>query len=103
MRSNARAVLQTRIGLKGLRRYVELEEELIEALGDLGYVDGHDARRSEMNIFVPTDDPAGAFERVKASERAHRCIAGMKAAFREIGQDDYTIIPPKDLASFSVT
>ena len=82
---------------------LELEEELIEILGNLGYVDGHDAGAGEMNIFIHTNDPAIAFERVKNSQRGRRCLARLKAAFREIGNDDYTILYPRDLTSFSVT
>ena len=44
---------------------IELEEIIIRSLGNLGKVDGHDAGSGEMNIFVLTDHPELAFERVK--------------------------------------
>ena len=82
---------------------LEFEEELIEILGDVGSVDGHDAGSGEMNIFVHTNDPSGAFERVKRSQRGQNCIRRLRVAFREIGRDEYTILYPKELSTFSVT
>jgi len=44
---------------------VRLEEAVVERLGDLGDVDGHDIGRGEMNIFIFTDDPRRAFDRIR--------------------------------------
>ena len=37
-----------------------------DGLGDVGIVDGHDFGSGEMNIFVHTDNPKSAFEKIKA-------------------------------------
>ena len=38
---------------------------MIKGLGDFGEVDGHDMGAGEMNIFVLTDQPQPAFDRIK--------------------------------------
>jgi hypothetical protein len=38
-------------------RLVALEDRLIEELGQLAMVDGHDFGLGQFNIFVLTDDP----------------------------------------------
>lgn len=81
---------------------LELEEALTESLGDLGDVDGHDAGSGEMNIFIFTDDPTRAFERVKAVLGAGDFMSRFKAAYREVGKDSFTIRYPAGLTDFSI-
>lgn len=40
---------------------LSMENELENALGAHGFVDGHDFGSGETNIFVETDTPADAF------------------------------------------
>ena len=42
-------------------RLVALEDRLIEELGEVATVDGHDFGSGEFNIFVLTDDPSTVF------------------------------------------
>ena len=81
---------------------VELEDTLIGCLSNLGEVDGHDAGSGEMNIFIHTDEPTVAFQRIK------HLLGGVdlsdaKAAFREMGKDDFTILYPTGLNHFAIT
>jgi len=44
-------------------RLVSLETKLIESLGEVGVVDGHDFGSGTFNIFVLTNEPTIAFTR----------------------------------------
>jgi hypothetical protein len=83
-------------------RLVALEDELIEKLGDLAMVDGHDFGSGQFNIFVLTDAPAASFR------KAHEIVATqgtpnvMRSAYRELDGEDYVILWPSSLTDFSV-
>ena len=74
----------------------------MRGLGKLGTVDGHDTGLGEMNIFILTDHPKAAFDRVKGILGEKRLMPEMKVAFRVIGTDEFTVIHPADLAHFSI-
>lgn len=81
---------------------VDLEEAIMEGLGDLGYVDGHDAGSGEMNIFVLTDEPKGAFEQIKRLSGIRAFMPDLKVAFRVIGEDRFIVLHPTGLAHFAI-
>ena len=81
---------------------IEIEEALEKAIGEFAAVDGHDAGSGEVNIFLLTDDPKRAFFEIKRVFGSKDFMVGLRAAFRECTQDDYEIIWPPDLISFSV-
>jgi|HubBroStandDraft_6_1064221.scaffolds.fasta_scaffold42425_2 hypothetical protein len=90
------------VSLKDYDEIVELEEDIIRGLGKLGTVDGHDAGLGEMNIFILTDYPKAAFDRVKGILGKKLPTLGLKVAFRVIGADEFTVLHPADLAHFSI-
>ena len=81
---------------------IELENMIINSLGVLGEVDGHDAGVNEMNIFIHTDHPEQAFERVISGIGTKEFMPELKAAFREIGTDIFTVLYPAGLKCFSI-
>ena len=81
---------------------IELEEAIMQRLGNLGDVDGHDAGSGEMNIFIHTDDPRLAFQRIEQVLGTRDFLPELKAAFRDIDADDYTILHPAGLSHFEV-
>ncbi len=88
--------------IKDYDEMIKLEEAIIKGLGDLGDVDGHDAGSREMNIFVLTNKPQLAFERVKAVLGTGDFMPDLKVAYREIGKNDFTIIHPSGLTRFTI-
>ena len=78
-------------------------EELVmaEFTGD-HVVDGHDAGSGEMNVFILTDDPLGAFREVRSILGAHPAWPGLRAAYRDLDEEGFTIVWPKGLASFDI-
>jgi hypothetical protein len=44
---------------------LSLEEAIVDGLGDLGIVDGHDIGPDEMNLLIDTDEPLLAFQRIR--------------------------------------
>jgi hypothetical protein len=80
---------------------VELEKIIMGNLTDLGCVDGHDAGAGEMNIFILTDSPKAAFDRIRQTPAMRDVMADLKVAYREIGEDDFVILHPAGLARFT--
>ena len=81
---------------------IRIEDALRTGIGNDAAVDGHDAGSGEMNIFLLTDDPNRAFQEVKKVLESLRATDTLRAAFRERTGDDYRIVWPPGLASFSV-
>ena len=81
---------------------IELEEAILRRLGNIGTVDGHDAGSGEINIFILTDHPTLAFERVKQVLGTKDFMPELKVAYREIGIDGFTILHPADLSHFGI-
>ena len=82
---------------------VELEETIIKELGSLGDVDGHDIGSDEANIFIMTDEPKLAFERIQTLVGMKYLMPDMKVAYREVGKETFTMIHPLGLAHFAIT
>lgn len=83
-------------------KLIELENAITSQIGGLGKVDGHDAGASEMNIFIYTDDPIAAFERACVASVPEEMLANMKAAFRDRGAEEFTVIYPNGLTRFKI-
>jgi len=81
---------------------IEIEEAIIKGLGGLGKVDGHDAGSGEMNIFIITDQPLFAFEQIQAILGSRDFMIDLKAAYRQMDSDDFTILYPFGLAHFQI-
>jgi hypothetical protein len=81
---------------------IEFEDEIIARLGNIGDVDGHDMGMGEMNIFIRTDHPKLAFDAIKLLPRAKPILSQLKVAYRDVGGDNYTILYPPELSSFSI-
>ena len=81
---------------------VEVEGVIMAALCGLGDVDGHDAGSGEMNIFILTDEPRLAFDRIKMVLGTRDFMPDLKVAYREIGGNEFTIIHPPDLTRFAI-
>ena len=83
-------------------RLIALEDQLIEKLGDIATVDGHDFGMGEFNIFVLTDAPSASFR------LAHEIISTqgipniMRSAYRDMDGEDYVILWPSSLKEFKV-
>lgn len=90
-------VLQTPAASSDFDDLVALEEQAESLLGDAGVVDGHDLGGGEMNIFVLTDDPLRAFDRLKPL-----VAADFAAAYREVGGEDYTVLFPPGRKQFRI-
>jgi hypothetical protein len=91
---------RTESSLASYDSLIETENLLIEGLAGRNKVDGHDAGSGELNIFIFTDDPVECFGEVKAILAGRKEWDGVRAGFREIGEDDYTILWPKHLSKF---
>ena len=87
---------------RGYDQLIALEDAVTADIGDLGTVDGHDMGSGKMNIFIFTDQPERAFERVKSIPRVARNRRKPKAGYRALDEDEYTPIYPEGLTRFSV-
>ena len=68
---------------------IEIENLLLDKLGEQDVVDGHDAGSDEMNIFIVTDDPFACFERVKAILESRESWATVRVGYREISETNF--------------
>jgi hypothetical protein len=81
---------------------IELEKVIMGNLTDLDCVDGHDAGAGEMNIFILTDSPKAAFDRIRQVPAIRDVMPDLKVAYREIGKHDFTILHPVGLTRFAI-
>ncbi len=81
---------------------VEFEETLAAELGSIGELDGHDVSPSEFNIFIVTDEPLIAFEKAHQMIRTQKLRYPMRAAYRELTGEEFTILWPASLTQFTV-
>jgi hypothetical protein len=82
---------------------IAMESQLESALANHGVVDGHDFGSGEMNIFVETDNPDGAFAEAGAALRDNPRWADLRAAYREATGESYEVLWPPTLRDLSVT
>lgn len=68
-----------------------------------GDVDGHDIGSAEMNLFVFTDDPVRAFQAAFSALGSNPRWAAVRAGYRPLDGDDYTVLWPPTLERFFVT
>lgn len=80
---------------------VALEENVRATLGREHFVDGHDFGSGEGNVFVLTNSPWAAFNRLVAGALV-TVVPGMKVAFRERAGNNYTILWPPEATIFGV-
>ena len=88
--------------IKDYDAMIELEETIMRSLGNFGRVDGHDAGSGEMNIFILTDHPKLALERVKQVLGTEDFMPDLKVAYREIGHNKFTILHPEGPSYFAI-
>ena len=81
---------------------VAFENSLTDPLEDFAEIDGHDAGSGEVIIFIRTNDPERAFLQIKTIVGSKDFIIGLKAAYRQLTGDEYTILWPKGLKKFTV-
>ena len=81
---------------------VAMTDDLEQALIDVADVDGWDFGSGEMNIFVYTDDPQAAFDLARAALELQGRAAEVRAAYRDVDGDDFTVLWPEGLGSFDV-
>lgn len=92
----------SKCGQDDLEKLMKLEELLIQHLKGDQEVDGHDIGLGEVNIFIHTNNPQLSFEETKALVQDHEIWKSCRAAFRELGDNEFTILWPKSLTKFSI-
>ena len=81
---------------------VALEELLIEKLPPQSEVDGHDFGADEFNIFILTDHPKETFHASEMLIQRQHPRQQLKAAYREVGKDEFVILWPPNLREFTL-
>jgi hypothetical protein len=77
---------------------VELEDCLINAVGDSANVDGHDFGSGEVNIFIRTSDPLATFSLLKYEMVTKEILSESTIAYRELDEEEYTVINPEEFS-----
>jgi hypothetical protein len=82
-------------------RLIEIENMVGNGLGKGAFLDGHDFGSGAGNIFIYMNDPGPIFE--KAMQLLDdRARAELRAAYREIKGEKYTILWPPTLKEFEL-
>ena len=82
--------------LKDYDEMIAAENGLIEELGRLADVDGHDFGSGTANIFIFTSEPEMTFWRARQWLQKVGRLQSVTAAYRLVNGEDYTVIWPKD-------
>lgn len=81
----------------------DLEERLDDSLFD-AEVDGHDIGQGEVNVFILTNTPVDSFALAKNILQEEGVECGMfKAAYRDVTNERYIPLWPKDLKNFKIS
>ena len=67
------------VSLRDYDELIELESRIISEIGTLAEVDGHDMGVGEMNIFIHTDHPKLAFEKIKSLAGTKDFMSGWRS------------------------
>jgi hypothetical protein len=81
---------------------IGMENALVDGIGEGHEVDGHDAGSGEMNIFILTDDPVQAFDRVRAILGSPDRWEHIRVAYRGVSGGPYVVLWPPDLSELTV-
>jgi hypothetical protein len=73
---------------------IHLEDTLIALLDERHLVESHDFGDDTMNIFIRTDSPESAFDKIRELLH-HSLLDKTKAAWRRAGENDFTVIWPE--------
>jgi hypothetical protein len=82
-------------------RLVALEGVLEKSLGPEAAIDGHDFGSGEGNLFIFANDAAAVFRDV-LSRLDDRARTDLRAAWRDVESDAFTILWPSTLKTFRV-
>ncbi len=81
---------------------VKIEDAIATQLGESASVDGHDIGVQECNIFILTDNPKESFRRIQKLLQARKPEGTMNVAFRGMGEEDYAVLWPPNLAKITI-
>ena len=76
---------------------------LLENLPPHSEVDGHDFGSGEFNIFILTHQPSESFSAAEKTIGHCHPQQILRAAYRELGRDNFVIFWPQNLQDFTVT
>lgn len=93
-------ILQFPDELVSFDELIAIETAVTEHLAN-GEVDGHDFGNGEGNIFVCTDRPRDALREIMPLLRSEQ-LKALRAAYRKVRDDKYTVLWPATLESFEV-
>jgi len=85
-------------GGEALERIEELEGELIELIGVLGEVDGHEVGSGTASIVIHTEKPKRVWEKIEpvVERAAEDDLVAIAAAYRPFDAEDFTVLWPVD-------
>lgn len=83
-------------------RLVAFETTLIEKLGNIATVDGHDFGLGKFNIFLLTDDPTSAFAEAREIAVSEAIPNDLRSAYRKINGEEYVAIWPSSPTGFGL-
>ncbi len=80
-----------------------VEDRIVDVLTDGDEVDGHDMGNGEMNIFILSGNPTQTFTRIMKKLPDIQSRGELRAAYRDVNGDSYSILWPRSATKFKVT
>ncbi|HLJ87999.1 MAG TPA: hypothetical protein VKZ53_14350 [Candidatus Angelobacter sp.] len=65
-------------------------------------IDGHDFGAGELNIFLFTENPKATFDKAREFLENRRLDYAVRAAFRELTQEEFVVLWPPGANAFSI-
>lgn len=87
----------------GLEEMIGMEDRLIDLLGDMAEVDGHDIGAEEMNIFIVCNNPENVFNLVRVNLDTIGLPANVRIGFRALDEETFKVLHPIGLQSLVVS
>lgn len=81
---------------------ISFEDKLEKNLKGLADVDGHDSGSGEINFFIFTNNPKEIFNKLQSEIIDSDLKVHLRAAFRQIQDETYSTLWPKNLTEFAV-
>lgn len=90
------------VALSNFDDLIEIEDHLIANLAPDAEVDGHDAGKGEVNIFILTADARLTFDQAKNLLQQLGRLDDLRAAYREERGEAYILLWPIGIKEFHV-
>src|SRR5271170_8102244 len=86
--------------IRGLEALAAIGTILKDGLSPTGEMTNRQAGPDALNIFIQTNNPEEAFDKIKENLWMYKCWESVRAAHRDASGNHFTVLWPKGLTEF---